>query len=97
MKNIFFALLILTTTVMFAGCGPTISGKDDESFKASRTKMEEKLNNAQKTDLEKAIRRGKIELPRALEEINKKIQELNVELKERESRKGKLDEFELTN
>lgn len=56
MKNIFFALCILTTTVLFAGCGPTISGKDDASFAASKAKMEEKLSAAQKTDLEKALR-----------------------------------------
>lgn len=56
MKNIFLALLILTGTVLFTGCGPTLSGKDDDSFNASKAKMEEKLKATEKTDLEKALR-----------------------------------------
>ena len=42
--------------MLFAACGPTISGKDEQSFKTSKAKMEEKLDKEEKENLEKALR-----------------------------------------
>ena len=54
MKN---KLLILLTAILFlSACGPKISGKDEKSFKASKAKMEEKLDKEEKETLEKALR-----------------------------------------
>ncbi len=50
-----FSILILVA-VLFASCGPKLSGKDEESFKASKAKMEEKLDKADKEKLEIALR-----------------------------------------
>ncbi len=50
-----FTILILVA-VLFTSCGPKLSGKDEESFKASKAKMEEKLDKADKEKLEIALR-----------------------------------------
>ncbi|WP_026976779.1 hypothetical protein [Flavobacterium tegetincola] len=50
-----FTILILVT-VLFTSCGPKLSGKDEESFKASKAKMEETLDEADKEKLEIALR-----------------------------------------
>lgn len=50
-----FTILILIT-VLFTSCGPKLSGKDEESFKASKAKMEETLDEADKENLEIALR-----------------------------------------
>jgi len=42
--------------MLFTGCGPTISGKDEQAFKTSKAKMEEKLDKEEKENLEKALR-----------------------------------------
>jgi len=41
---------------ILSSCGPSISGKDEQSFKTSKAKMEEKLDKAEKEKLEKALR-----------------------------------------
>lgn len=56
MKNTLFTLIALVTIVLFLGCGPKISAKDEASFKASKAKMEEKLNAVEQVTLEKAFR-----------------------------------------
>ncbi|WP_316735698.1 DUF6694 family lipoprotein [Pedobacter aquatilis] len=48
--------LLALLVILFAGCGPTISGKDEESFQASKAKLEEKLEKQEKETLEKALR-----------------------------------------
>ncbi|MFC3561422.1 hypothetical protein [Pedobacter jamesrossensis] len=48
--------LLLFAIMLFASCGPTISGKDEQSFKASKAKMEEKLDKEDKEKLEIALR-----------------------------------------
>jgi len=55
MKNTYPAL-ILTVILLFSACGPTISGKDEQAFKTSKAKMEEKLDKEEKENLEKAFR-----------------------------------------
>ncbi len=50
-----FNLLILSV-LFLASCGPTISGKDEQSFKASKAIMEEKLAKEDKERLEIALR-----------------------------------------
>ena len=55
MKNTYPAL-ILTVILLFSACGPTISGKDEQAFKTSKAKMEEKLDEEEKENLEKAFR-----------------------------------------
>ena len=64
-----FTILMLVA-IFFASCGPKISGKDEQSFKASKAKMEEKLDKAAKEKLEKALRvimvkamKGKFNMP----------------------------------
>lgn len=42
--------------MFLASCGPKISGKDEQSFKASKAKMEEKLAKEDKERLEIALR-----------------------------------------
>jgi len=42
--------------LFLASCGPKISGKDEQSFKASKAKMEEKLAKEDKERLEIALR-----------------------------------------
>lgn len=42
--------------MFLASCGPTISGKDEQSFKTSKAKMEEKLAKEDKERLEIALR-----------------------------------------
>lgn len=54
MKNNFLTPLI--TLLLLSSCGPTISSKDEQSFKTSKAKMEEKLDKAEKENLEKALR-----------------------------------------
>ncbi|RZL37693.1 MAG: hypothetical protein EOO96_04550 [Pedobacter sp.] len=49
-------LIVLAVAVLLASCGPKISGKDEESFKISKAKMEEKLDKEEKETLEKALR-----------------------------------------
>ena len=56
MKNIYSTLILSIFVLLLASCGPTISGKDEQSFKTSRAKMEEKLDKAEKENLEKALR-----------------------------------------
>lgn len=50
-----YTFLILSV-ILFASCGDTISSKDEVSFKASKAKMEEKLDKADKEKLEIALR-----------------------------------------
>ncbi|WAC42595.1 DUF6694 family lipoprotein [Pedobacter sp. SL55] len=56
MKNINSLLIISICMLLLAACGPTISGTDEQSFKTSKAKMEEKLDKAEKENLEKALR-----------------------------------------
>ncbi|MFN0254906.1 DUF6694 family lipoprotein [Pedobacter ureilyticus] len=56
MKNSYSTLILSLIILILSSCGPTISGKDEQSFKTSRAKMEEKLNKAEKVNLEKALR-----------------------------------------
>ncbi|TDG35583.1 hypothetical protein EZJ43_13255 [Pedobacter changchengzhani] len=49
-------MLLAFAVMLFASCGPTISGKDEQSFKASKAIMEAKLSVTEKDDLEKALR-----------------------------------------
>jgi hypothetical protein len=56
MKKHILMLSVLTGLFMLSSCKPTISGKDEASFKASKMKVEEGLSPAEKTDLEKALR-----------------------------------------
>ncbi|HEX8576417.1 MAG TPA: DUF6694 family lipoprotein [Flavobacterium sp.] len=49
-------LILLIATLFLLACGPEISGKDEKSFKASKAKMEEKLDKEEKETLEKALR-----------------------------------------
>lgn len=56
MKNSYSALMLSIFMLLISGCGPTISGTDEQSFKTSKAKMEEKLNKAEKENLEKALR-----------------------------------------
>ena len=46
----------LLVAVLFTSCGPKLSGKDEQSFKTSRAKMEEKLDKDEKEKLELALR-----------------------------------------
>ena len=48
MKNIYSTLILSIFVLFLASCGPTISGKDEQSFKTSRAKMEEKLDKNNK-------------------------------------------------
>lgn len=50
-----FTILMLVA-VLFTSCGAKMSGKDEQSFKASKAKMEEKLDKADKEKLEIALR-----------------------------------------
>ncbi|MEO5909345.1 MAG: hypothetical protein ABIP95_00585 [Pelobium sp.] len=50
-----YTFLILSV-LLLASCGPTISSKDEASFKASKAKMEENLDKADKEKLEIALR-----------------------------------------
>ena len=56
MKNTYSLLILFVITILLFSCGPTISGKDEQSFKTSKAKMEEKLDKAEKENLEKALR-----------------------------------------
>ena len=56
MKSIYPALILSFITLFLFSCGPTISGKDEQAFKTSKAKMEEKLDNPEKENLEKALR-----------------------------------------
>lgn len=49
-------ITLLAFAVLLVSCGPTISGKDENSFKTSKAKMEEKLDDADKKKLEIALR-----------------------------------------
>ncbi|GAA3982167.1 hypothetical protein GCM10022246_37700 [Pedobacter ginsengiterrae] len=56
MKSIYPALILSFITLFLFSCGPTISSKDEQAFKTSKAKMEEKLDNPEKENLEKALR-----------------------------------------
>lgn len=56
MKNTYSLLILSVITILLFSCGPTISGKDEQSFKTSKAKMEEKLDKEEKENLEKALR-----------------------------------------
>ena len=56
MKNTFSILILSFCMMLLYACGPSISGKDEQSFKTSRAKMEEKLDKSEKEKLEKAFR-----------------------------------------
>ncbi|MET0572549.1 MAG: hypothetical protein ABWZ79_14085 [Pedobacter agri] len=56
MKNTYSTLIIACSILLISACGPKISGKDEQSFKTSRAKMEEKLDANEKENLEKAFR-----------------------------------------
>lgn len=56
MKNTYLTLILSICILLLAACGPTISSKDEQSFKTSKAKMEEKLDKAEKENLEKALR-----------------------------------------
>ena len=56
MKNSYSTLILSLIILILSSCGPTISGKDEQSFKTSRAKMEEKLDKTEKENLEKALR-----------------------------------------
>jgi len=56
MKNIYSVIILSFITLLFAACGPTISSKDEKTFKVSKAKMEEKLDKTEKENLEKALR-----------------------------------------
>lgn len=49
-------ITLLALAILLVSCGPTISGKDENSFKTSKAKMEEKLDDAEKQKLEIALR-----------------------------------------
>lgn len=53
MKNL---LLLLTLIIFLSSCSEKFNGNDEQSFKISREKIEKKLNEKEKTDLEKAMR-----------------------------------------
>lgn len=56
MKNSYSTLILSLIILILSSCGPTISGKDEQSFKTSKAKMEEKLDKIEKENLEKALR-----------------------------------------
>jgi len=56
MKNTYSVLMLSLIIMLFTACGPTISGKDEQAFKTSKAKMEEKLDKEEKENLEKALR-----------------------------------------
>lgn len=56
MKNTYSLLILSVITMLLFSCGPTISSKDEQAFKTSKAKMEEKLNKEEKKNLEKALR-----------------------------------------
>lgn len=56
MKNTYSTLILFLCILLLSACGPKISGKDEQSFKTSRAKIEEKLDKAEKENLEKALR-----------------------------------------
>ena len=56
MKNTYPLLILSFFTLLLFSCGPTISGKDEQAFKTSKAKMEEKLDKEEKENLEKALR-----------------------------------------
>lgn len=56
MKNTYSILILSFITLLLFSCGPTISGKDEQAFKTSKAKMEEKLDKAERESLEKALR-----------------------------------------
>lgn len=54
--NTYPASILTVIILLFSACGPTISGKDEQAFKTSKAKMEEKLDKEEKENLEKAFR-----------------------------------------
>lgn len=53
MKNV---LLLLTLILFLSSCSEKFNGKDEQSFKLSREKVEKELDEKEKTNLEKALR-----------------------------------------
>lgn len=49
-------LTLFMLAVLFTSCGPKLSGKDEQSFKASRTLVEAKLDKDEKEKLDIALR-----------------------------------------
>lgn len=56
MKNTYSTFILSICILLLSSCGPTISGKDEQAFKTSKAKMEEKLDKTEKENLEKALR-----------------------------------------
>lgn len=56
MRNRLSTFILFSVILILSSCGAKISGKDEQSFKTSKAKMEENLNSAEKENLEKALR-----------------------------------------
>lgn len=56
MKNTYLTSILSIFILLLSACGPTLSGKDEQAFKTSKAKMEEKLDKTEKEKLEKALR-----------------------------------------